>query len=141
MAGQTLEDELGKLLGCFVIELHKPRESVEPPALRLFKAGEHHRFGEVVLDETVDGAPLQPAPLFAQIPGAEDDDDEIGLLMIQLRQIPGEVGMGKLGLVIFVVENLVLSQLRREDLGDLRDERPVLSGKGEGDAKAFGGHA
>ena len=138
---EALEDELRELSGGCVIQLDEAGEAVESPALGLFKAGEHDRFDEVwLLDEAVDGAPLQPAPLPAEITGAEDDDDEIGLAMIELGQIPGEIGLRKLGLVILVVENLVLAQLLREDVGDLRHERPMNSRKGEGDAEAFGRH-
>ena len=70
----------------------------------------------------------------------DDNDDQVGCIVIELRQIDAEIGAGELGFVVLVVEDRRLAEALRENVGDLGDEVPLFPGKGEGDAEAFGTH-
>ena len=85
----------------------------------------------------MDSRPFQAAPFLGFVVPAYHDDDELGLFVVEFREVDAEVAPTKLGLVKFVVEDCLLGELGGEDGGDLGDEVSFFAGKGEGDAEAF----
>ena len=57
-----------------------------------------------------------------------------------IGQIKGEVRIGELGFMEFIVENRRFAKAQRENRGDLFDKVSLFPRKGEGDAEAFAGH-
>ena len=138
--GEAFEDERGGLLRRQVIEVGITREATKTFALDTLEPGKHDLADVACLEKAEDGIPLQAAPFLLIVVRAEDRDDEIGLFFVKVRQIEGEVAAGELGFVIFVVEDCRFAEAFRENGRDLRDIVPLFSGKGEGDAEAFGTH-
>ena len=70
----------------------------------------------------MDRAPFQSAPFLFFIVLGKHEDDEIRLLLIQGGQVPAEIYVGKLSLIVFVIENAIFAEALGENGGDLGDE-------------------
>ena len=86
----------------------------------------------------MDGQPLQPSPLPFVVLGANDDDDQVRLIVVQVGQADTQIAPSELGLVELVVEDAFLAEAARENLGDFGYELALFTHEGEGDAETLG---
>ena len=134
---EAFEDDCGGLFGRLVVEVDIAGGVVEAGDGRAIKTAEHDHVVLAVLEQRVDSRPFQAAPFLGFVVPAYHDDDELGLFVVELREVDAEVAPTKLGLVKFVVEDRLFGELGGENGGDLGDEVSFFSREGESDAEAF----
>jgi hypothetical protein len=107
----------------------------------MVEAGEHEFADLEGLEQTVDGLPLQAALFLFVVAGADDRDDKIGMICIEVLQIEGEVAARKFGLVKLIVENFFFAKALRKNARDLRDKAALFPSERKRNAKPFSARA
>jgi hypothetical protein len=111
---EALKDEGGNCIGSLVVEIGETGESIQSFPFNPIEAAEHHSFLFSFLEKAVDGLPFEAGPFLRLIVLAQNGDDEVRLIVVERGKIQGEVAARELGLVVFVVEDVVLAEAFRE---------------------------
>ena len=119
--GEAFEDEVGDLLGRFVVELDKSGGVKESSDLCILEPGEHDLASFLLGELRVDSHPLPAGPLLFIVIGAKHNDDEVGLIAVELWQIDAQIVAGEFGFVELVVQDRRFAEALRENDRDLRD--------------------
>ena len=83
-----------------------------------------------MLQDVAAGTPFEAAPLLSVEFLAEENGDEVGIVVVEGGEVEVEVGAVELSGVPAVVEDLVVAEVGGQDGGDVFDPRAVLSGEG-----------
>ena len=75
--GEAFEDELGELLGRFVVEFDESRPTEKAINLGVTEPAEHHLFAAALLEEIVNREPFQAGPFFRLVDWADNDGNEV----------------------------------------------------------------
>lgn len=102
---QPLKDQSDGVLGGLVIEFAITSPSKEAAEFRTVEPAQHHRLFLATLEQRVDCFPLKSAPFPLFVLRREYDDNQVGLIMIQLGQVHTQITTCKLRLKVFVVED------------------------------------
>ena len=92
-------------------------------------------------EQAVDVNPFPAGPPLDVIDGAEDWNDEVGLLAVEHGQTDAKIVDRELGLVVFVIKNGRFAETIGNDARDPFHKVPLFPRKGEGDAETFAGIA
>ena len=83
--GEAFEDEGDEFVGGFVVEFDEAGAAKQPINLSMIETAKLYFVALALLQQIVNRKPLQACPFFHVVVGADHDDDEIGLAIVEIR--------------------------------------------------------
>ena len=138
VTSQPLENVRHGLFRRDIINGDETFEIVQTRDLGIIGPEQHDLLRIPFLDVRVNRPPLQAAPLTFDVLPAQNDDNQVRLLAVQVWQIEREICIGELGRVIPVVEHRILVKSLCKRVGNLFDVLTLPAREGQRNSKSSG---
>ena len=136
----SLQNQVGDLRRRATVDPDIAVGREQPGNGRVVEAQGHDGGCLALLDQIADGSPFEAAPVLALVIGAQKYGDQFGFVVIETLQIGVEIGAGKLGLVVLVVQDSVATHSVGQPRRDRFHEIPVFAGEGKRDLESLRAH-